>query len=60
MACLTKAGEGEPGMIVDGDVETFHAGACITEGAIAGGPHAGAREAAQFLDVEVEEALRRA
>src|SRR5678816_3761232 len=53
-----KRGEGESGMIVDGDVETFDAGVAIAQRAIAGGPDAGAREAAQLLDVEVKELAR--
>jgi hypothetical protein len=50
-----EAGKGEAGMIVNGDVKAFDAGAAIAQGAIAGGADAGAREAAQFLDVEVKE-----
>jgi hypothetical protein len=50
-----ETSEGEAGVIVDGDVETFDAGAWIANGAIAGGANAGALETAQFLDVEVEE-----
>ena len=50
-----QTGEGEAGMIVDGDVKGLDAGAWIALGAIAGGADAWAREAAQFLDVEVEE-----
>ena len=50
-----QAGETEATMIVDGDVERLDAGAWVAEGAIAGGTDAGLREAAQFLDVEVEE-----
>ena len=47
--------EGEAGMVVDGDVETLDAGAWIALGAVAGGADAGLGEAAQLLDVEVEE-----
>ena len=50
-----KTSEGEAGVIIDGDVETFHAGAWVAEGAITGGAHAWAMEAAELLDVEVEE-----
>ncbi len=50
-----ETGEGEAGMVVDGDMETFDAGAWVADGAIAGGADAGAGEAAQLLDVEVEE-----
>src|SRR5438132_12913827 len=50
-----KASEGEAGMIVNGDVQGLDAGARVAMGAIAGGPHAGAGETAQFLNVEVKE-----
>jgi hypothetical protein len=50
-----ETSEGEAGVIVDGDVETFDAGAWVAEGAITGGAHAWAMEAAELLDVEVEE-----
>ena len=53
-----ERGEGEAGMIIDRDVETLDAGAWVAEGAVAGGAHARACEAAQFLDVEVEELAR--
>ena len=49
-----ETSEGEAGMVVDGDVEAFDAGAWVTGGAIASGADAGAREAAELLDVEVE------
>ena len=50
-----EAGEGEAGMVVDGDVEGLDAGAWIAVGAVAGGADAGLGEAAELLDVEVEE-----
>ena len=50
-----EAGEGEAGVIVDGDVETFDAGAGAAAGAIAGGADVGTLGAAELLDVEVEE-----
>lgn len=50
-----ERGKGEAGVIVDGDVETLDAGAWVAHGALAGGADAGACEAAQLLDVEVEE-----
>jgi hypothetical protein len=50
-----ETSEGEAGVIVDGDVETFDAGAGVAEGAIPGGAHAWAMKAAELLDVEVEE-----
>ena len=42
-------------MVVDGDVKGFDASVAAAQGAIAGGADAGAVEAAQLLDVEVEE-----
>ena len=39
-------------MIVNGDVQAFDSGMAVADSAIAGGAHAGTREAAQFLDVE--------
>ena len=50
-----KRGKGETAVIVDGNVEAFDAGAGIALGAVAGGADAWALEAAQLLDVEVEE-----
>ena len=50
-----ETSEGEAGVVVDGDVETFDAGAWVAEGAIPGGAHAWAMKAAELLDVEVEE-----
>jgi hypothetical protein len=50
-----ETSEGEAGVIVDGDVETFDAGAWVAEGAITGGAHAWAKKAPELLDVEVEE-----
>ncbi len=50
-----ETSEGEAGVIVDGDVEAFDAGAGVAEGAIAGGADAWAREAAELLDIEVKE-----
>ena len=50
-----EASEGEAGVIIDGDVETFDAGAWVAEGAIPGGAHAWAKKAPELLDVEVEE-----
>jgi hypothetical protein len=49
-----ESGEGEAGVIVDGDVEALDAGAWIALRAVAGGTNTGTCEAAQFLDVEVE------
>ena len=54
-----ERGESEAGVIVDGDVEALDAGAWIAVGAVAGGADAGPCEAAQLLDVEVEEFARR-
>jgi hypothetical protein len=53
-----QTSEGEAGVVVDGDVETFDAGSWVAEGAIAGGADSGLCEAAQLLDVEVEEVAR--
>ena len=53
-----QTSEGEAGVVVDGDVETFDAGSWVAEGAIAGGADAWAKEAAQLFDVEVEEVAR--
>jgi hypothetical protein len=53
-----ETGEGEAGVVIDGDVEGLDAGAWIAHEAIAGGADARAREAAQLLDVEVEEVAR--
>src|SRR5438874_9497633 len=53
-----QAGKGEPGMIVDGDVETFDACAWIAHSSIAGGAHAGLCEAAQLLDVQMKKVAR--
>lgn len=50
-----EAGEGEAGVIIDGDVETFDAGAWVAEGAVTGGAYARAKKAAELLDVEMEE-----
>jgi len=50
-----ETGESEAGVVVDGDVEAFDAGAWIALGAVAGGADAWACEAAQLLDVEVKE-----
>ena len=50
-----QAGEGEAGVIIDGDVQAFDAGTAVAQGAIAGGADTRALEAAQLLDVEVEE-----
>ncbi len=40
-----ERGESEAGMVVDGDMETFHAGARIATGAIAGGADTGVLQA---------------
>jgi hypothetical protein len=49
------AGEGHAGMIVDGDVKAFDTGMPVADGPITGGANAWAIEAAQFLDIEVEQ-----
>ena len=50
-----QTSEGEAGVVIDGDVETFEAGAGVALSAVAGGADAWAQEAAELLDVEVEE-----
>ena len=50
-----EGGEGQAGVIVEGDVKGLDAGAGIAQGAITGGADARACEAAQLLDVEMEE-----
>ncbi|MEA3188680.1 MAG: hypothetical protein QOD99_2510 [Chthoniobacter sp.] len=50
-----KTGESQAGVIIDGDLETFDAGTRVAQSAIAGGADTEALEAAQLLDVEVEE-----
>jgi hypothetical protein len=50
-----EAGEGQTGVVVDGDMERLEAGAGVALRAVAGGAHAGLGEATQLLDVEVEE-----
>jgi hypothetical protein len=53
-----ETSKGESGVVVDGDVEALDAGAWIAVGAVAGGADARFVEAAEFLDVEVEEVAR--
>src|SRR5207253_10990758 len=50
-----QAGEGETGVIVDGDMEGLDAGATVAQSPVAGGADSRLREAAQLLDVEVKE-----
>ena len=50
-----QASESEAGVVVDGDVQAFEAGAGIALSAVPGGANPGAGEAAELLDVEVEE-----
>jgi hypothetical protein len=50
-----ETSEGEAGVVVDGDVETFEAGAWVARGAVPGGADPRAREATELLDIEVEE-----
>ena len=49
-----EGGEGEAGMLIDGDVKRFDADPRVAHGAITGGTDAWRLEAAQLLDVEVE------
>ena len=51
-----ELGEGEAGVVVDGDVEVLPAGAAdVIALAVAGDAVAGAHDAGELLDVEVEE-----
>jgi hypothetical protein len=50
-----ETSEGEAGVVIDGDVETFDAGAWVALSTITGGADAWAMEATELLDVEVEE-----
>jgi hypothetical protein len=50
-----QASEGDAGVVVDGDVQAFEAGAGVALRAVTGGADSGAREAAELLDIEVEE-----
>jgi hypothetical protein len=50
-----EGGESEAGVIVDGDVQGLDAGAWVALGTVASGADAWAMEAAELLDVEVEE-----
>ena len=50
-----QTSESEAGVVIDGDVQAFDAGAGIALSAVAGGADPGAGEAAELLDVEVEE-----
>ena len=50
-----ETSEGEAGVVVDGDVKTFDAGAWVALGTVASGANAWAMEAPELLDVEVEE-----
>src|SRR6266849_5095040 len=45
-----ETSEGETGVVIDGDVETFDAGAWVAEGAITGGADAWAMEAPELLE----------
>ena len=49
-----EGGEGDAGVVINGDVEGFGACARVAVCAVAGGADAWAREAAELLDVEVE------
>jgi hypothetical protein len=49
-----QTGEGETGVIVDGDVEGLDTGAWVAMGAVACGADPGFSEASELLDVEVE------
>lgn len=53
-----QTSEGEAGVIINGDVQAFDAGAGVALSAVAGGADPGAHEAAEPLDIEVEELAR--
>jgi hypothetical protein len=53
-----EGGEGDTGVVIDGDMEGLGARAGIAMGAVAGGADAWFGEAAELLDVEVEEVAR--
>src|SRR5450432_690318 len=48
-----ETSEGEAGVIVDGDVETFDAGAWVAMSAVTSGADAWAMKAAELLDVDL-------
>ena len=50
-----QASEGEAGVIINGDVQAFDAGAGVALSAVTGGADPGTDEAAELLDIEVEE-----
>ena len=50
-----QTSEGEAGVIINGDVQAFDPGARVAGGTITGGADTWAREAAELLDIEVEE-----
>ena len=50
-----QTSEGEAGVIINGDVQAFDAGAGVALSAVTGGADSWASEAAELLDIEVEE-----
>ena len=50
-----QTSEGEAGVIINGDVQAFDAGAGVALSAVAGGADSGTEEAAELLDIEMEE-----
>src|ERR1043166_3679455 len=50
-----ETGKSQPGMIINGDVETFDSSAAIALRSITGGTHARTRKTAQLLDIEMQE-----
>jgi hypothetical protein len=50
-----NAGEAKAAVIVDGDVQRLHPGAFATVGTVAGASHARTHEAAEFLDVQMDQ-----
>lgn len=53
-----QAGESEAGVVIDGDVEGFDAGAGIAVRTIAGGADAGAGETAELFNIQMKEFAR--
>jgi hypothetical protein len=50
-----KTGESQSGMVIDGDVKGFGAGAWVTLGTIAGGADAGLMKAAKLFNIQMQE-----
>ncbi len=53
-----QTSEGEAGVIINGDVQAFDTGAGVALSAVTGGADPGTDEAAELLDIEMEELAR--